>query len=57
MLVHARAFVADLKTDVVTLADARQFMHQIREVEGWLRSARRLLEPASVESSEVRTDG
>jgi hypothetical protein len=54
LLIHARALVADLKTeaDEVTVDDARLLYHHIREVEGWLLSARRLLDP-----SRAHTDG
>jgi hypothetical protein len=46
----AEALLAEIKagTDVITVSEARTLYSRIREVEGWLHSARLLLEPEGI---------
>jgi hypothetical protein len=44
---HARQLVTSIKTgEAFTVHQARQLYGQIREAEGWLLSARQLLDPS-----------
>jgi hypothetical protein len=49
-LAMARWLVDDLKSDqdTISIDDARQLIHIIRETEGWLLSAKTLLDPTEV---------
>jgi hypothetical protein len=50
VLTEAEALLEDIKTqvDTITVAEAREIYSSIREAEGWLLSARKLLEPPGV---------
>lgn len=46
---EAESLLAEIKAglDTITLNDAKQLHSSIREIEGWLLSARQLLEPTT----------
>jgi len=49
MLTAVEAMVAAIKTEDLSLADARHLVHVIRKTQGWLNAARRFLDPAEQE--------
>lgn len=50
LMVQAEALVQDVEDgiDTITVGQARQLYSGIREIEGWLQSARKMLAPPGV---------
>jgi hypothetical protein len=50
LMIQAEALLQDVKegVDQITVSQARDLYSGIREIEGWLQSARKLLEPPGV---------